>query len=272
MNNPIRHHYVPQCYLRKFSKDKININYFDKGLNALKTEKIEEFCQENNLYYLAQNKDHYLIETKFFSYDVEVKLGDLLNFFESITSKFNKIEFNKDRRLKLSYQIVLQYMRTPKFRNNKSSNELNAYLTQIKYLFEKCYEIELEEITFTYEGAEFHKNILLDKNYINDIALEISNCEWELLTINSEEFYTSDNPVAIIERQDMPIVYCDAIKYFNDIYLPLNPQLLLHITSTVCNSFKSLTIREIDDIERTYINSIIKNKADKFIIYQNELK
>lgn len=39
MSNPIRHHYVPQCYLKKFSLDKETVNFYDKQEHILDNKK-----------------------------------------------------------------------------------------------------------------------------------------------------------------------------------------------------------------------------------------
>lgn len=58
MNNPIKHHYVPQCYQKRFSSDNALIKYFDKNTKKHCFEKIESFCQIDNLYYLEQDENH----------------------------------------------------------------------------------------------------------------------------------------------------------------------------------------------------------------------
>lgn len=270
MNNPKKHHYVPQCYLRRFSLDNETVKYFDKISKTCNTEKIDEFCQIEDLYYLKQSEEHYYIETKFFANDNEDKLGKMLKDFDSIGASVGEIRFNKDRRCKLTKQVVLQYMRTPKYRYVKSSNELNAYFSQLTYLFDEIFKFEVEEILYNVDVAEFHKNILVGN--IKDTISIIANAKWELLYAGSDEFYTSDNPIAIKARHDMPVTYCDAIKYFERIYYPLNSKLLLYIDAIPSKSFNTLSIREVGDVEISSINSFIKDNAVNYIIYKNEFK
>ena len=272
MSKPNKHHYVPQCYLKRFSCDNKNIRFFDKSLDKCSCDEIEKFCQIENFYYLSQNTDPYYIETTFFANDIEDKLGKLLNFFDLIDTTDNKVEFNKDRRLKLSYQIVLQYLRIPKYRFMKSSTEIDLYLFQIRAILEQLFNFEVEEISFEGDDAEFHKNILLEKENIKKIANEISEASWELLHVGEGEFYSSDNPIVIMAREDMPVTYCDAIIYFDQIYYPINSNLLLHISAKLNKNFKFIPIREIDNVEVEEINSFVKRKAEKYIIYKNEFK
>lgn len=49
-NEHKKHHYVPQCYLKRFSSDKLNIKYFNKVSKEHRFEKINEAFQLENLY------------------------------------------------------------------------------------------------------------------------------------------------------------------------------------------------------------------------------
>lgn len=270
MSDPKKHHYVPQCYLKRFSSDKLNIKYFNKVSKEHRFEKINEAFQLENLYLLSQHKDPYFIEKTFFSNNIENKLGDLLKFFEELNTNSCKINFNKDRRVKLSTQIVLQYMRTPFYRDIKSQNELEIYYDQIKQILSR-FNYEVEEIGFIPNNkAEFHKTILLEEK--SKIISSIAEVQWELLYINSGEFYSSDNPVSIISKEDKNVKYCDAIMDFSDIYYPLNPNLMLHITNAPCNSFKNIPLNLITESKKDEINSIIIKNAVEGIIYKNEFK
>ena len=221
MSDPIKHHYVPQCYLKKFSLDKINVHYYDKELCKCDKSEINEICQLKNFYKLSQSAPYY-IETDFFANNYEDKLGKILAYFEKIDTSVKQFPYDKDLRQNLSRQIVLQYMRTPFYRDTKSENELNAYYKLMIRILRKC-NFEGSEIEFKANNkAEFHKTLLLENEYIDDIIEDIADANWELLYASSDEFYTSDNPVTIIARNDMPVTYCDAIKYFSEIYYPLN--------------------------------------------------
>ena len=271
MSDPKKHHYVPQCYLKRFSSDKLNIKYFNKVSKEHRFEKINEAFQLENLYLLSQHKDPYFIEKTFFSNNIENKLGDLLKFFEELNTNSCKINFNKDRRVKLSTQIVLQYMRTPFYRDIKSQNELEVYFARIKQILNKI-NFEVEEISFLpYNKAEFHKTLLLEDK--SKIISSIAEAKWELLYIKTGEFYSSDNPVSIILRKDKDVTtYCERIISFSDIYYPLNSNLMLHITNTPSESFKNIPLNLITELEKNEINSIIIKNAVEGIIYKNEFK
>ncbi len=271
MSDPKKHHYIPQCYQRRFSTDNVCVKYFDKGRGVVCSEEIGKFCQIENLYYLAHSSNPYYIETEFFSHNIEDKLGRLLIYFDSINGDCDKIDFNVDRKASVAKQIVLQYMRTPQYRDIKYKNESNAYLSQLYTLLEYI-GFAIEELRFEGDKAEFHKRRLCDEQEISEIIGNIVDMKWELLYTPQEEFYTSDNPVVIKEKKDMPVTYCDAIKYFNEIYFPLNPNLLLHIMSERTDSRRHIAVRTIDQDEIIEINNIIKNKAPHYILYQNQYK
>lgn len=263
----VKHHYVPQCYQRRFSTDKIIIKYFDKDTQELCSKAIDDFCQKEYLYYLEQDEKHFSLEVNFFS-KIEDKLGRLLSDFDKIDGTNYTVLFNRDKKKSVAKQIVLQYMRTPKYRNIKYHNETQAYLSQICLLLE-IIGIDVEELSYYSDKREYHKRRLCDETEVNEIVDELIDTHWELLYTDKDEFYTSDNPVVIIERQDMPVTYCDAIKYFDDIYFPLNSNLLLHIVAgqPVCNKYISIQTIEQDKVNE--INRIIKNKAPHYILYKN---
>ena len=263
-----KHHYVPQCYQRRFSTDKEIIKYFDKDTQALCFKAIADFCQIEYLYYLEQDEKPYSLEVDYFSKLIEDKLGSLLKEFDVIDGTKDAILFNKDKKKAVAKQIVVQYMRTPKYRDIKYHNETQAYLEHICILFEKM-GFYAEELSYYSDKREYHRRRLCDESEINEIVDELIDAHWDLWYTDKEEFYTSDNPVVIIERQDMPVTYCDAIKYFDDIYFPLNSNLLLHIVAgqPVCNKYISIQTIEQDKVNE--INRIIKNKAPHYILYKN---
>lgn len=267
MSDPIKHHYVPQCYLKKFSLDKINVNYYDKELCKCDQKEINEICQLKNFYKLSQSAPYY-IETDFFAKKYEDKLGKILAYFEKIDYSVKQIPYDKDLRINLSRQIVLQYMRTPFYRDTKSENELNAFYELITHML-AIFNFEVEKTEFKANNkAEFHKTLLLEN--IDDIIEDIADVNWELLYTSSDEFYTSDNPVTIIARNDMPVTYCDAIKYFSEIYYPLNSKLALHIKAQRPVSTRKMNIRDCNGKELLTINKLIVNNAVKYVIYTNK--
>lgn len=263
-----KHHYLPQCYQRRFSTDKVSVKYFNKDTQEICSEKIENFCQIENLYYLEQDENHYSLEVDYFSRVIEDKLGKLLNSFDEINGTNRMISFNKDKKKAVAKQIVLQYMRTPTYRNIRYKNETQAHLYQIYVLLEQI-GFEAEELRFYSDKREYHKRRLYDDSEISEIVEEIVDAQWGLLHTSNGEFYTSDNPVVIKERIDMPVTYCDAIKYFNEIYFPLNPHLLLHIIGKQTDNNKHIVVQTIEQNKVSEINNIIKNKAPHYILYQN---
>lgn len=264
----IKHHYVPQCYQRRFSTDKVSVKYFNKDTQELCSEKIKNFCQIENLYYLEQDENHYSLEVDFFSQVIEDKLGKLLTSFDEINGANHTISFNKDKKKSVANQIVLQYMRTPTYRNIRYKNETQAYLYLISVLLKQI-GLESEELCFYSDKREYHKRRLYDDSEISEIVEELVDDQWELLYTNNGEFYTSDNPIVIETRTDMPVTYCDAIKYFDEIYFPLNPHLLLHIIDKQADNNKNIAVQTIEQNKVSEINNIIKKKAPHYIIYQN---
>lgn len=270
MSNPIKHHYVPQCYLKRFSLDRKKIMYYDKQSGICSTEEIGKICQIENFYLLSQSEPYY-IETTFFANDNEDKLGRILTYFDTVDYSSANIGYDINQRKNLSKQLVLQYMRTPSYRSIKSRNELNAYYEQIKFLLKLAFDFNVEEIEFRPNNkAEFHKTLLLEDN--EDIISEIAEADWELLHTSCGEFYTSDNPVTIKRRNDMPVSYCDAIQYFSEIYYPLNPKFMLHIMAHPMSSTKKINIRPCEDKELLNINTLIAEKAIQYVIYTHQLK
>ena len=267
MSSPKRHHIVPQCYLRKFSSDKLTVNYYDKLLNTYCNDNIDKICQIEDFYTLSQSEP-YLIETKFFANDIEDKLARILTHFENIDCNLSTIHYDKTHRYNLSKQIVLQYMRTPLYRDTKSQNELETYYDKIKQILNKI-KFEVEEIEFRPNNkAEFHKTILLED--ISNVISIIAEANWELIYTSTEEFYTSDNPVTIKIDEDSIIEYYEAIEHFEEIFYPLNSHLALHISNRLNKSFKCIPIRKSNDLETRNINSLIRKNAVRYIIYQNE--
>lgn len=269
MSDPIKHHIVPQCYLRRFSVDKISVKYFDKSLNELKEEEIDNICYINDFYTLTQSYP-YFIETTFFANNIEDKLARILTHFENIDFNLSTVNYDKTLRHNLAKQIVLQYMRTPIYRDARSLYELNLHYDRIKNILRKI-DFEVENIEFIPSNkAEYHKTILLEN--INDVISIIEKANWELIYTSSKEFYTSDNPITIKTNGNDYIEYYDAIKKFEEIFYPLNSHLLLHISNHQSMSFKTISIRNTNDLEIDNINTLIKNNAVQYVIYKDIFK
>ncbi len=271
-NGPQKHHYVPQCYLRGFSTDGINISFYDKISNKLDHRIIEEICQIENFYYLEHSTNPYFIETTFFANDNEDKLGRLLCTLSKVDINSSYIPFNEGLRKKISKQIILQYMRTPKYRDIKSRNSKNAFFYQIECLLLDIFNCEMKDIQFKGDEPEFHKRLLLDDGMIQEMIIDISEADWEFLYTKSNEFYTSDNPIVINARNDMPVTYCDAIRFFDEIFYTINPNLLLHIMAQPCRTLKRVYLKEIKEYELKEVNALVQNNAERYVFYKKEFE
>lgn len=272
MSNPLKHHYVPQCYLKKFSSDNVMANFYDKDMNKFDSKEIRNFCQIENLYKLSET-DPYYIETTFFAKNYENKLGKILQFFEDLNYSTSEIKFDINQRMNLSKQIILQYIRHPKYRTVCSQYELNAFYEQVIQLC-KILNYDVEEIEYKPDNiAEYHKTLLLENSNWeanNKTLRAIAEADWELIYTCEEEFYTSDNPIAINPRKDMPVTYCDAITYFSEIFYPLNPKIVLYIKAQKPKSNKTICIHKAEAKEILAINKLISKNAIQYIIYRTK--
>lgn len=222
---PVKHHYVPQFYLRGFSRDGNRLYVFDKKAKEEKTkyryQTIKKIAYENNLYtYTTKSR----------------KKETLEDFFSKIEGKANqviiKLSQKKDikprQRGYLALFVALLWLRTPTSKKETlgAQEELYEKTTRMRFRFpqqkekikkflesrgKKLTDDEIDDlidfatnpkrskITLNFPPGYWIKQMLL---LANDIYSYLAICNWEIKhAVRKYAYLTSDKPVLLIPSE-----------------------------------------------------------------------
>ncbi|MGG5461840.1 DUF4238 domain-containing protein [Clostridium sp. B9] len=298
-----KQHYIPRSYLKEFSK--INDNSDDKKNKILVFDKLRKKSYGSNVYDIACENLFYEIENAptiterqifetTFS-EMESKFLVLLKKFRRLCEEennyFNALITTKEQRLEFSFYIVLQWIRTKKYRDIIRNFNDNAMTKIMKFYKEEFLGEKFDTNNKGYKIDEkiMHLNSLLDSNYIGALTNFISNSHWMFIKNETQTpFITSDNPVCRIPKYYVDEIYGEKIyPIFSDtleINFPLSPNILLRIFRNQTSNYEKLKkfrnrvvpVKEIEMVdiinqfqcimanEKIFINPEYKNLLEKY--------
>ena len=214
----IKHHFIPQCYLRKFSNTEKSIWTYDKINSKIYNSAIDNVCCIDNFYKLSekylrnnpQDVDKALtIECDYFSYYIEPEYNMLINKLISnkdtwLIDKTKDKAFSKDQKKAFSRHIVIQYFRLKETRDIISSaydNSMPKLMDIFKELVaqtENDPKINEVDINIDYDPALLHANhSFLNDKLVSDFSNALSENYWSFLVSKNSRFYTSDYPIVV---------------------------------------------------------------------------
>lgn len=253
MAEHIKHHYIPQCYLKYFGHSKKNSRECNSGhfLYALNvkslssyTTSIDNVCQIKNFYRLTEetvSKDAKLnpltLEIEILAQQIESQYSKILeSLYEKKEQFLNKIEdvfpMSKNDKQKIAEFIAIQNLRMPYYRDYlmKMTREVYPQMMNIfKHLVAKVENnprIAELNLTYKYDEALIHANMgFLNGKFIEPIVNKLFNCKWIFEYSPSKDISTSNNPIVSYSVRDYglaPSGWNSSIVYF-----PLFPDILL---------------------------------------------
>lgn len=225
MNEPNKHHYVPQVYLRYFAKERKKKEFilyvYDKRQDKTFPRNIKDIGYEKN-YNRVHNGKYLPPLPDDNELHYENKFRELIeNDWNSIVHKFTatctlsqqKKILSDDMKFMLAKLIVIQVLRTPYARELtrkvglKSSKELFDELTPIiksvpRDDIIKSFSKMKREFTFNEEQTKaFHLFATTNNDRIEEFAnMLVQNRIWVVYRSPNKEFFpfvTSDNPVML---------------------------------------------------------------------------
>ena len=228
-----RHHYVPQMYLRYFSKDGLNLRVFSIKEKKMVTESapIDRQCYEDYFY----SKD--VKYEKTFS-DIEGAAKPIIENIINYNSIPRKRHFDKSTNIheygRLLLFVLLQYSRTlfsvnnlNETANGVTKNILNQYVKSDKT--KNISPDDLEKYKFSIDNAA----LLSIQNAMNGLVF-LSDLECKLIINQTKtEFITSDNPVILYNKYYNKELFNDLISYSGlackgiSVIFPLTPKYCL---------------------------------------------
>lgn len=229
MSTVKKQHYVPQFYLRNFSRDNKRIFVFDKFRQKEFASNVHDIANENYFYDLSEQHTEELIENIHKKHQEEPVDPDLFEKMQEIVRDTQMIEehlgrletrfanvlenaletLEKRNRFKARYRPEIALMAAVQFLRTREQRESMVELVKktalsVMPMVEKIseikgYNLKSEDLDITFDEedtVELHKMTLLDEEYLVEIASILLNHIWIIgKNETSEPLYTSDNPV-----------------------------------------------------------------------------
>lgn len=254
MGRTKRQHYVPQCYLKRFSFDGTRLHTFiikpDTPI-TLTDEELSEVWKDISICDVCVAKDYYTIdetnrhnnnrvhamalEKDFFQNFAEPKLLDVIETWDRLAQSIlndktliASIRFSEKQRQDLALCAFIQYHRSPRLRHDIESVDK---VIRLQHKLSREEEGLLPEPEFKGLDVAFSH---ADKTFMNTFLwrmfyAKVSSYCLLLRVSENGNFFTSDNPVVIhnLARK------CNAIFHVNfyqddfTLFFPLTPHLML---------------------------------------------
>ena len=249
----MKQHYIPQCYLRRFSNSEKSIYTYDKISCKAYNATLSSVCFENDLYTLS---DEYVkksreekkgvinsltIEHDHFSRDVESLYSQMLSQIDEIKEEWvsgkGYYRLKHIEKKELALHIATQYLRHPLIGQAEIDNYLRfeqANVDLVKYMMshqtgDKGFE-DLE-IEVTCEKPALHANLTyMNYDALMDCAEKMADNIFVFWVSKGNDFYTSDFPIAVEPHaNDARHQYFGLLMYGGELMMSLSPSLSLSI-------------------------------------------
>lgn len=249
----MKQHYIPQCYLRRFSKNEKSIHTYDKISCKSYNAPLSSVCFENDLYtlsdeYVKKSREekkgvinNLTIEHDHFSRDVEPLYSQMLSQIGEIKEEWvsgkGYYRLKHIEKKELALHIATQYLRHPLIGQAEIDNCLRfeqANVDLVKYMMshqtgDKGFE-DLE-IEVTCEKPALHANLTyMNYDALMDCAEKMADNIFVFWVSKGNDFYTSDFPIAVEPHaNNAEYQYCGLLMYGGELMMSLSPSLSLSI-------------------------------------------
>lgn len=249
-----RQHYIPRCYLKRFSSDAKSVYAYDKKLSKTYQTSIMSVCYENNIYtisdeFISRNNaekgaskiNSQTIEHDFFSKDIEPNLDLLLRQIDEMREDWqkDKIQYNLDdkEKLEIALHLVSLYFRHPLVMESTVDNCIRAEKAQIDMVKMMMAKMTGEEkynklqIDLEYDKSALSaKTTFMNGEFLMEFANAISKNIFVFWVSEGKDFYTTDFPIVVYPHvENVRPLYMGLAQYGGEIMFPLSPKVALSI-------------------------------------------
>lgn len=287
-------HYVPRCYLNRWTNERHQINVFNKQKEKEWISNVYDVACERFFYDISYNElsasaldflhlngvnpeeDEQFIE-HFFSEQVEGEYANLLKRLidKDISSWYEKNCFfiSKENKFLMSICLVYQYIRTKSVRD--SINDTSKCMEQWIKDMNCDGEIMKRYLIGNHEKEIIQGNMFFDINNVTELTKSFCSLTW-ILGINrtNTPLFTSDHPIGTYPHIKDPIMSMSGIRSRGvEVYFPLSPNHILimwdaeYHTEFRGQDRKYVSITEVGDIER--YNRLCAYNSGQFV-FANE--
>lgn len=249
----MKQHYIPRCYLRRFSDNEKSIHTYDKLHCKRYNASMMSVCCEDDLYtmsdeYVRSNNeegkstiDKLSIESDHFAKTVEPLYSQILNQIDEIKDEWMA---DKDHycllhveKKELALHIVTQYFRLPQIGDSMVDDYVSmekAGMDMIKHIMSVQTgneEFKKLEIGIKCEKPALHANLsYLNNETLMSFAEVIANNIFVFWVSSEKEFYTSDFPIVVSPHvENARPMYMGLAQYGGELTIPLSSEIVLSV-------------------------------------------
>ena len=249
----MRQHFIPRCYLKRFSDNKRSIHTYDKIHCKKYNASLMSVCCEDDLYTMSEEYvkesnergdgviNRFTIETDHFAHGVEPLYARFLAQVDGIkedwvTGKDHyRLQFLEKREFAL--HILTQYFRMPQIgdvmvddyiRMERASIDMIKEIMAVQTGNEDFRKLE---VGVKCEKPALHANLsYLDNETLMAFANAIANNIFVFMISKENDFYTSDFPIVVSPHvKNVSPMYMGLAQYGGELTMPLSPSLALSI-------------------------------------------
>ncbi len=249
----MKQHYIPRCYLKRFSVNDKSIYTYDKIHCKNYNASLMSVCCEDDLYtisdeYVRKNNEEsdseinrVSLETDHFAHTVEPLYAELLRQIDVIKEEWltgkdhYRLQFIEKRELAL--HIITQYFRMPQIGNVMVEDYIRTEKASIDIIKQFMARETRDEvfnklnIEVTCEKAALHANLsYLNHEMLMMFANALANNIFVFWLSKEKDFYTSDFPIVVSPHvQNVQPMFMGLAQYGGEVTMPLSPNLALSI-------------------------------------------
>lgn len=249
----MRQHFIPRCYLKRFSDNKRSIHTYDKIHCKKYNASLMSVCCEDDLYTMSEEYvkesnergdgviNRFTIETDHFAHGVEPLYARFLAQVDGIkedwvTGKDHyRLQFLEKREFAL--HILTQYFRMPQIGDVMVDDYIRMERAGIDMIKEIMAvqtgneDFRKLEVGVKCEKPALHANLsYLDNETLMTFANAIANNIFVFMISKENDFYTSDFPIVVSPHvKNVSPMYMGLAQYGGELTIPLSPSLALSI-------------------------------------------
>lgn len=249
----MKQHYIPRCYLKRFSNSKKSIYTYDKIHCRKYNASLMSVCCLDDFYtmsddYVKRNNmegesviNNLSIELDYFAHTIEPNYAQLLTQIDEIKKEWEtgknhyRLTFIEKRELAL--HIVTQYFRLPQIGDSMVDTYIRMERAEMDMVKEFMAvhtgnaEFRNLKIDVACEKPALHASIsYLDGDNLMMFADAIANNIFVFWISKGNDFYTSDFPIVVLPHvQNVRPMFMGLAQYGGEVTFPLSPNLALSI-------------------------------------------
>lgn len=249
----MKQHYIPRCYLKRFSENEKCIYTYDKIHSKRYNASLMSVCCEDDLYTISDNYVKYnneegkcminglSIETDHFAHTIEPLYAQFLKQIDEIKGEWvtgnDHYRLNYLEKREFALHIVTQYFRMPQIgdvmvndyiRMEKAGMDMVKEFMAVQTGNE---EYRTLKIDLTCEKPVLHANLsYLDHDNLMMFANAIAKNIFVFWISKGNDFYTSDFPIVVSPYvKNVRPLFMGLAQYGGEVTFPLSPDLALSI-------------------------------------------